>query len=92
MDNTRKRVTRFFQGRIAVDEQTGSKEMHRVAATRLDHGGVALCFKVPFRFRQWFKLQALSRNLTMTEFLIKAAESYSLAEHGATGANAEIQK
>ena len=39
--------------------------------------GVALCFKVPFSFRRWFKLQALSRNLTMTEFLVKAAETYA---------------
>jgi len=39
--------------------------------------GVALCFKVPLSFRRWFKLQALSRNLTMTEFLIKAVETYA---------------
>jgi len=43
----------------------------------LDSAGVALCFKVPFPFRQWFKLQALSRNITMTEFLILAARHYA---------------
>jgi hypothetical protein len=56
---------------------------------------VALSFKVPFRFRQWFKLQALSRNLTMTEFLIAAVEWYSEAEleksPGRPG-NADIRK
>lgn len=46
--------------------------------SQADEGsGVALCFKVPFSFRRWFKLQALSRNLTMTEFLVKAAETYA---------------
>jgi hypothetical protein len=48
--------------------------------SQADEGsGVALCFKVPLSFRRWFKLQALSRNLTMTEFLVKAAESYATA-------------
>jgi hypothetical protein len=42
---------------------------------------VALCFKVPFGFRQWFKLQALRRGLTMTEFLVKATEWY-VETHG----------
>lgn len=39
-------------------------------------GKVALCFKVPFRFRRWFKLQALRQGLTMTDFLVKATEWY----------------
>ena len=37
---------------------------------------MALCFKVPLQFRQWFKLQALRRGLTMTDFLLKATEWY----------------
>jgi len=46
---------------------------------------VALCFKVPFRFRQWFKLQALREGLTMTDFLIKSTESYVEAhKHSST--------
>jgi hypothetical protein len=48
-------------------------------------GRVALCFKVPFRFRQWFKLQAVRQELTMTEFLIRASEWYVEA-HGDSNA------
>jgi len=40
---------------------------------------VALSFKVPFAFRRSFKLSALQRNLTMTEFLIAAVEAYTAA-------------
>jgi hypothetical protein len=47
---------------------------------RRDTEGVALCFKVPFEFRRRFKLEAVRRNLSMTELLIRAAESYLLAE------------
>jgi len=50
-----------------------SSPSHRTAVQR----DVALCFKVPFQFRQWFKQQALSRELTMTEFLIRATLSYA---------------
>jgi hypothetical protein len=60
-----------------MDETTRAPQFDRVSAVPFKENGVALCFKVPLRFRQWFKLQALSRNLTMTEFLVKAAESYS---------------
>ena len=38
---------------------------------------VALSFKVSFKFRRWFKLHALQRNLTMTEFLVEAVEDTS---------------
>jgi hypothetical protein len=41
---------------------------------------VALSFKVPFAFRRSFKLYALQRNLTMTEFLVAAVEAYTAAE------------
>ena len=37
---------------------------------------VALCFKVPFKFRHEFKMQALQRGMTMTELLAFAVESY----------------
>ena len=38
---------------------------------------VALCFKVPLKFRRWFKMEALKRDVTMTELLIRAVESYA---------------
>jgi hypothetical protein len=41
---------------------------------------VALSFKVSFKFRRWFKLHALQRDLTMTEFLVAAVEGYVAAE------------
>ena len=44
---------------------------------------VALCFKVPFHFRQWFKLEALREGITMTDFLIKVTEWY-VQTHGDT--------
>lgn len=37
---------------------------------------VALSFKVPFEFRQAFKLQALRRRITMTELLAHAIKTY----------------
>ncbi len=55
--------------------------------------GVALCFKVPLSFRRWFKLQALSRDLTMTEFLIKAAKPYAAtAEVTCQGAQQRVRE
>ncbi len=50
---------------------------------------VALCFKVPFRFRQWFKLAALREGLTMTDFLIKATEWYVQAHNDTSAADTE---
>jgi hypothetical protein len=56
--------------------RTGRREMERVA----------LCFKVSFEFRRRFKLEAVRRNLTMTEFLIRATECYLVADAEAPGA------
>jgi hypothetical protein len=42
--------------------------------------GVALCFKVSFEFRRRFKLEAVRRNLSMTELLIRATDSYLVAD------------
>jgi hypothetical protein len=52
---------------------------------------VALCFKVSFEFRRRFKLESVRRNLSMTEFLIRATESYLLAEAQRTEAVAQNQ-
>jgi len=52
---------------------------------RRDSQDVALCFKVPFEFRRRFKLEALRRNLSMTELLIRATESYLVADAQVTG-------
>lgn len=38
---------------------------------------MALCFKVPLKFRRWLKMEALKRDVTMTELLIRALESYA---------------
>jgi hypothetical protein len=46
-------------------------------ASRDDPGLVALCFKVPLKFRRWFKMEALKRDVTMTELLVRAIESYA---------------
>jgi hypothetical protein len=72
-----------------VDRNTDVANSDRNSSQSLKAEDVALCFKVPFRFRQWFKLQALNRNLTMTEFLVQAAEWYSQAhlEIGTRSAN-----
>lgn len=43
---------------------------------------VALCFKVPLKFRRWFKMEALKRDVTMTELLIRAVESYATPGKG----------
>jgi hypothetical protein len=51
---------------------------------------VALCFKVPFHFRQWFKLEALREELTMTEFLIKVTEWYVQAHSDTSASDTEI--
>lgn len=48
-------------------------------------GGVALCFKVAFEFRRRFKLEAARRNLSMIELLIRASESYLVADAEAAG-------
>jgi hypothetical protein len=78
-----------------VDKEISTSDFGWSGAPSPKEGGVALCFKVPFRFRQWLKLQALSRNLTMTEFLMKAAKWYSEAntEGSARGApHTDLQK
>lgn len=51
----------------------GSEQSGRLPAKEAK---VALCFKVPLRFRQWFKLQAVRQGLSMTEFLVKATAWY----------------
>jgi hypothetical protein len=51
-----------------------------------DTNCVALCFKVPFQFRQRFKLHALQRSMTMTNLLIRAIESYVDDDRPAGGA------
>jgi hypothetical protein len=58
-------------GNTAYDSQI------RLGSTkRNSNDSVALCFKVPFEFRQRFKLHALQRSMTMTELLVIAVESY----------------
>lgn len=54
---------------------------------------VALSFKVPFAFRRWFKLQALKRNISMTELLMLCAESYADSNGDSQSVeNTEIRK
>ncbi len=63
--------------------------MHKPIAAltgRREMEGVALCFKVSFEFRHRFKLEAVRRNLSMTELLIRATESYLVVDSEATGA------
>ena len=60
-----------------MDSNTDGTRSDHIGPRTSDTQDVALCFKVPFRFRQWFKLQALNRHLTMTEFLMQAAQWYS---------------
>jgi hypothetical protein len=55
-------------------------------------GLVALCFKVPFKFRQDFKLQSLRRGMTMTELLVFVAESYIDVNRIQPPTNTEIRK
>jgi hypothetical protein len=67
--------------RTARSEQAGGRPANE--------GKVALCFKVPFRYRQWFKLQALRQGLSMTEFLIKATEWYVEAQGDSDAADSD---
>lgn len=63
--------------------------------TPRSQGSVALSFKVPFKFRRFFKFHALQRNLTMTEFLVAAVEAYvgtESAPERLTPPGAEIPK
>ena len=53
---------------------------------------VALSFKVPFEFRQAFKLQALRRGITMTELLTHAFETYVDATPIGTSPNTGFRK
>jgi len=53
---------------------------------------VSFSFKLPFDFRQQFKLQALRRNMTMTELLVAAIESYIAADPIPTSSDKEIRK
>jgi hypothetical protein len=48
--------------------------------------GVTLCFKVSFASRRRLKLEAVRRNLSMTELLIHATETYLVADSEATEA------
>jgi hypothetical protein len=78
-----------------VSDQLSALRVVRPPSLSSAENGVALCFKVPLRFRQWLKLQALSRNVTMTEILIKAAEYYSTSEPEAavwSAINTDLQK
>lgn len=60
----------------------------RARTGRREMEGAALCFKVSFEFRRRFKLEAVRRNLSMTEFLIRATESYLVANSEVTEAAA----
>jgi hypothetical protein len=60
-----------------MEGKSGSAQSSVEVRRRLADASVTLCFKVPFRFRQWFMQQALNRELTMTEFLVLAVESYT---------------
>lgn len=54
---------------------------------------VALSFKVPFAFRHWFKLQALKKDISMTELLMLCAESYAKSNGNSQGIeDTEIRK
>lgn len=53
---------------------------------------VAFCFKVPFKFRQEFKLHDLQRGMTMTELLVLAVESYIDGNRIQPPKNTEIRK
>jgi hypothetical protein len=50
--------------------------LHGARSERSNKNHAALCFKVPVEFRRWFKRQALQKDMTMTELLILAVESY----------------
>lgn len=65
-----------------------SRKPESARTDRREMEGVALCFKVPFEFRRRFKLEAVRRNLSMTELLIRATESYLVADSEVTGAAA----
>jgi hypothetical protein len=55
-------------------------------------GLVALSFKVPFKFRQEFKLQALQMGVTMTELLVHAVEMYVDANRAQPSLNTDLRK
>jgi hypothetical protein len=84
-----------------MEEKDRSVKSSLEVRRRSAGAGVSLCFKVPFQFRHWFKQQALSRELTMTEFLVLAVESYtnedldpssisSIVEQSALGGNRPV--
>ncbi len=69
--------------------QTRAAHLESSSESPAKEARVALCFKVPFRFRQWFKLEALREGLTMTDFLIKATEWYVQAHNDTNAADTE---
>lgn len=58
-----------------MDEMT--RDMRVASWNDRDPALVALCFKVPLKFRRWFKMEALKRDVTMTELLVMAVENYT---------------
>jgi hypothetical protein len=62
-----------------LEKSTHSLKPVRISGS--DPNSVALCFKVPFNFRQRFKFHALQRGVTMTELLFQAVESYIDENH-----------
>jgi len=86
-----------------MDSDSGSKAITSAEATiepgiksgkplQKKQKPVAFSFKLPFDFRQKFKLQALQRNMTMTELLVAAIESYIVANQIPTSSDKEIRK
>ena len=63
-----------------MTEAREPRALHPERGLGCNHDAEALSFKVPFRFRHFFKFHALQRNLTMTEFLVAAVEAYVAAE------------
>ncbi len=58
-------------------EHTLSSARHFPADDRgTERDLIALSFKVPRRFRYWFKTQAAIRNVTMTDLLMNALVSF----------------
>ena len=69
--------------------QTRAAHLESSGKSSAKDARVALCFKVPFEFRHWFKLEALREELTMTDFLIKATEWYVQAHRDTSVADNE---
>jgi hypothetical protein len=59
-----------MENRLSVDKS------ERQVVQGMERDLIALSFKVPRRFRHWFKTEAAIRGVTMTELLIAAVASY----------------